>query len=315
MSTTHTDAPDDSVQVLSAADCRDAVIRFVEAIRDMLAHRIALRKEMSRDDLWNLIADNAGVPDCAVEVMEVYAAVREAVGGNRLRSLFPKMVERYDALLKLMMKALQPHEVVAQTAVALGLDYHDAGCLFWAAVNEASDDDFRRAENIAHWLEVKLDRAEALEALKAAGRVSTSQSLQSAIEAGDPREQAQTGERGADEPDDSGYVASPADPTAYVPASCIIAEHCDNLPIPMTPKELARIVENYGTNRVPWTRPLSKTTGMADPHRRSVHLAKWIEYVERFTGKPHTEDDWPDTTPNEVERRKAKVKAKKSFRK
>lgn len=116
-----------------------------------------------------------------------------------------------------------------------------------------------------------------------------------------PAEEA--GSRG-DEPDERGYVASPADPAAYVPVRNVLADHTPaELAISM--KELGTIIEDYHTNRVRWTRPLGKD-GRPIPNRRSVHLGDWTAYVKRRL--PAEEDGFPRLTEAELESRRAAVR-------
>jgi hypothetical protein len=107
-----------------------------------------------------------------------------------------------------------------------------------------------------------------------------------------------------DRPDERGYVASPADPAAYVPAADILAEHTPVDPA-ISMKELGTILEEYGTNRVRWTRPLGKN-GQPMRNRRRVHLGDWTAYVKRRL--PAEEDGFPRMTEAELEQRKAAVR-------
>jgi hypothetical protein len=108
----------------------------------------------------------------------------------------------------------------------------------------------------------------------------------------------------SDIPNERGYVASPADPAAYVPASDVLARHTPaDLPISM--KELGTILADYDTNRVRWTRPLGKN-GQPMRNRRSVHLGDWTAYVKRRS--PNEADGFPRLTDAELEQRKAAVR-------
>ena len=106
-----------------------------------------------------------------------------------------------------------------------------------------------------------------------------------------------------------GYVARPADPSSYVPMATILAKHCDEIAL-TTIKEMIRVLEEFSTNRVSWTRPLSKKTGDPHPQRRSVHLADWERYVDRLkhAPSPTAETGFPDLSPPEIEARSSKVR-------
>lgn len=83
-----------------------------------------------------------------------------------------------------------------------------------------------------------------------------------------------------DVPDDKGYVALPTDPSAYVPLTAIVTRHSPVEP-PLTKKQIVRILEDYGTNKIRWTRPLGKD-GEPRSNRRSIHLADWLDFVEKL---------------------------------
>jgi hypothetical protein len=110
-------------------------------------------------------------------------------------------------------------------------------------------------------------------------------------------------------PDAIGYVASPSDQSSYVPMATIRAEYCKDLAVTSI-KELTNILEDFPTNRVRWTRPLSKKTGKPHPQRRSVHLVDRETYVSRSKhGSPGTtEDGFPDLPVAEIEARKAEAR-------
>jgi len=110
-----------------------------------------------------------------------------------------------------------------------------------------------------------------------------------------------------DQPDERGYVASPADPAAYAPAADILARHTP-ADLPITMDRLVAIIEDYDANRVRWTRPLGKK-GQPVPNRRSVHLGDWTAYLKRRV--PAEADGFPRPTEAEIEdieRRKAAVR-------
>jgi len=108
-----------------------------------------------------------------------------------------------------------------------------------------------------------------------------------------------------DKPDERGYVKSPMDPTRYVSANDILTKFTPP-ELSVTMKELVRILTDYHTNRVRWTRPFDKK-GRPIPNRRSVHLNDWAAYVKRRM--PADEKIWPRLSEAELERRKAEVRA------
>lgn len=113
------------------------------------------------------------------------------------------------------------------------------------------------------------------------------------------------------EADANGYVRSPADPTAYVPASEIIAEHSDRLGYALSAKMLGEIVERYETNNVRWSRPVNRKTGTPMAQRRTVHLNDWLDYVKRLTSGGSQVDRWPSMSETEIERRKLLARTSK----
>ena len=114
-------------------------------------------------------------------------------------------------------------------------------------------------------------------------------------------------------PDASGYVFRPTDLSAYVPMTTILAKHCEDVAVTTT-KALTKVLENFSTNRVRWTRPLSKKTGAPHRQRRSVHLADWEHFVDRQKRQgPGTSDDgFPNLAPGEIGARTAKVRRRRS---
>lgn len=117
-----------------------------------------------------------------------------------------------------------------------------------------------------------------------------------------------------EQPATNGYVAHPADPTAYIPATEIIAKESDGLGFTLTPKMLGELVERFTEHRVRWTRPISAHSGKPQSNRRSVHLTDWRRYVKRFTGGDSPADGWPVMDKTEIESRTAKFRAGKSKR-
>lgn len=85
----------------------------------------------------------------------------------------------------------------------------------------------------------------------------------------------------ATKPDATGYVARPSDLSSYVPMATIRADHCEDVVL-TTIKEILKVLKDFPTNRVRWTRPPSKKTGTPHPQRRSIHLVDWKEYVNRL---------------------------------
>jgi len=110
-----------------------------------------------------------------------------------------------------------------------------------------------------------------------------------------------------DEPDERGYVESPTDPTAYVPATDILTEHTPAA-LSVSMKELGTILEDYHVNRIRWTRPLGKSR-QPMRNRRSVHLGDWTAYVKRRV--PADADGFPRLSEAELESRKAAVRNSK----
>ena len=110
-------------------------------------------------------------------------------------------------------------------------------------------------------------------------------------------------------PDATGYVAHPADQSSYVPVATIRAKYCEDLAL-TTIKEITKVLEDFPTNRVRWTRPPSKASGVPHPQRRSVHLVDWETYVDRLKhGRPTTaEAGFPDPLPAEIETGKARAR-------
>lgn len=95
------------------------------------------------------------------------------------------------------------------------------------------------------------------------------------------------------EPDAEGYVAMPADPTAYVPASIVLKEHA---PADVTThKELIALLRDFASTRVKWTRPPGRS-GEPRKNRLSIHIADWIGYVSRRSGAP---EHWPESSESE----------------
>ncbi|MBN1512614.1 MAG: hypothetical protein JXB13_11425 [Phycisphaerae bacterium] len=107
-----------------------------------------------------------------------------------------------------------------------------------------------------------------------------------------------------DTPGEQGYVESPVDPKAYRPATEIVSEHTP-AGLRVTMRNLRTILENYATNHVRWTRPLSRS-GRPVPNRRSVHLGDWAAYL-RGCSNPESEG-FPRLTEAELDRRKAAVR-------
>lgn len=101
----------------------------------------------------------------------------------------------------------------------------------------------------------------------------------------------------ADQPDAHGYVATPTDPSAYVSAAKILAEHTP-LEWRLTAVKLGRLLDDYADTRVRWTRPAAQ--------RRSVHLADWTRCVERR--KAGAGDSWPAQAAGELASRTAAVR-------
>lgn len=101
-------------------------------------------------------------------------------------------------------------------------------------------------------------------------------------------------------PETTGYVATPPDPSAYVPASDIVGKHAP-VDMRLTAKQLRRILEDYTSNHIRWTRPTGKR-GKPRPNRRGVHLSDWLAYVERQRAVGPAADDhpWPTVSADEI---------------
>lgn len=109
-------------------------------------------------------------------------------------------------------------------------------------------------------------------------------------------------------PQADGYVEQPADPTAYVPMATILAEHAGELRGDLTERRLRTIIEDHATNRIRWTRPLTKD-GKRAQNRRHVHLNDWLDWLRRTCGTADG-DNLPD--PAHVERTKAAMRQRKA---
>lgn len=123
--------------------------------------------------------------------------------------------------------------------------------------------------------------------------------------------EAEAGSAKQDVPDGNGYVVSPSDPTAYVPASEIVSKHTPTS-IPVTSKELPGILEDFATNRVKWTRPPGKD-GKPRSNRRNVHLTEWLDYIRRRerAGIRADGDDWPVVNEGEIAERASVIRGEK----
>jgi hypothetical protein len=112
------------------------------------------------------------------------------------------------------------------------------------------------------------------------------------------------------DPDESGYVADPTDPSAYVPVTEILNKHTPpDLDINM--KRLIKILEDFQQTRVRWTRPKGPD-GQPWEFRRSVHLADWIAFCERFQqGAGAAGEYWPSTTEEELQARAKAIRSGK----
>ena len=109
------------------------------------------------------------------------------------------------------------------------------------------------------------------------------------------------------EPNSNGYVEAPADPTAYVSVTDIVSDHTPPSEL-ITPRDVGRIVEDYVTNRIRWSRPRDKR-GRPIPNRRVIHLVDWYEYMKRLAGT--NPDGSPRVSEEEVEERKEAIRLRK----
>lgn len=109
-------------------------------------------------------------------------------------------------------------------------------------------------------------------------------------------------------PNVDGYVERPADPTAYVPMATILAEYAGELRGELSERRLRTIIEDYTTNRIRWTRPLTKA-GKPAQNRRHVHLNDWLDSLRRTCGTADG-DSLPD--PAHVERTMAAMRQRKA---
>ena len=116
--------------------------------------------------------------------------------------------------------------------------------------------------------------------------------------------------------DATGYVARPADSSSYVPMAAIRANYCKDIGL-TTIKEITKVLEDFPTNKVRWTRPPSKKSGAPHPQRRSVHLVDWETYVDRLKHPRAAADEvgFQDLSPAEIEARKASVRRNRKVRK
>lgn len=107
-------------------------------------------------------------------------------------------------------------------------------------------------------------------------------------------------------PDAKGYVVRPADPSAYVPANTLLAEHIpDGLMV--TQKSLPAILADYSSNRIRWTRPPGRD-GAPRPNRRNIHLTDWLSYIARCQRTLQQSDP----TPTQIADRAAGIRNRKA---
>lgn len=113
-------------------------------------------------------------------------------------------------------------------------------------------------------------------------------------------------------PDGMGYVAAPADTSAYVTAMEIVCKHVP-VDMPLTVKQLTAIIRDYATAKIRWTRPTGKD-GEPRPNRRNVHLTDWLAYVERRQADGFGAEDeaWPVVSEDETAERTDAIRRQKS---
>ena len=109
--------------------------------------------------------------------------------------------------------------------------------------------------------------------------------------------------RSSHEPDKTGFVKSPSDPTAYCRATKII-------------KEYPRIARDYKTlHRILDRNPTIKRT-KPRKYRLSIHFADWCRFAQSFKtpsiqSSMKKEDDWDDDPPG-VEQRTEEIRNRKN---
>jgi hypothetical protein len=109
------------------------------------------------------------------------------------------------------------------------------------------------------------------------------------------------------EPNAIGYVQTPVDPSAYVPASEVLNRHCPD-DLPLTHKQLVSAIEDFTKNKIRWSRPMSKE-GTPRMNRLLVHLVDWTNYVQ--SSMSENADGTPYVSPEDKEQRQAAIRAKK----
>jgi len=130
---------------------------------------------------------------------------------------------------------------------------------------------------------------------------------------GDVSEQAKRSSKNlmTDAPNAEGYVASPADPTAYLPASEIRTKHTP-AEVEVTAKQIPGILKDYKSNRIRWTRPLGRE-GKPRENRLKIHLSDWVAYCARRQGTGGAADktDWPQVSEDETSERTKAIRQRK----
>lgn len=107
-------------------------------------------------------------------------------------------------------------------------------------------------------------------------------------------------------PDDKGYVAFPADPSAYIPKSVILTKHAPDW---LTERKLTALLEDFQTCRIRWTRPLTRA-GKPRSNRRNVHLSDFLNFLNQHAGVGNSQDDdWEAPTPVQLADRAKAVRA------
>lgn len=110
-----------------------------------------------------------------------------------------------------------------------------------------------------------------------------------------------------------GYVESPADQSAYIAASKIVAAHCP-ADVVINHKQLVAILGKHP--EIKWTRPRMRN-GRPRMNRMLIHLADWLLFLERCKAglAIFNADPFPPMSEREFEERTAVIRRQKEARK